>query len=190
MSDFEVFEVPGFLLQKGGVLPTARLAYATRGKLNAARDNAVLVPSWYTGTHNDSETFMLGEDRALDPGKYFIILTNLLGNGLSSSPSNTPPPFERGRFPKVTIHDNVRLQQMLRDREARRRAAAAGHRLLDGRVPDLPVGGAVPRHGAGRLPDRRLGPDRQLQQGVPAGAYGARSSSTRFSPTASTTARR
>ena len=71
MSDFEVFEVPGFLLQKGGVLPTARLAYATRGKLNAARDNAVLVPSWYTGTHNDSETFMLGEDRALDPRQVF-----------------------------------------------------------------------------------------------------------------------
>jgi len=113
MSDFETFEVPDFMLQKGGVLPTARLAYATRGKLNAARDNAVLVPSWYTGTHADSETFMLGADRALDPNKYFIILTNLLGNGLSSSPSNSPAPVDRGRFPKVTLHDNVRLQHQL-----------------------------------------------------------------------------
>jgi homoserine O-acetyltransferase len=113
MSDFEVFEVPDFMLEKGGVLPTARLAYVTRGTLNAARDNAVLVPSWYTGTHADSETFMLGADRALDPGRYFIILTNLLGGGLSSSPSNSPPPVERGRFPKVTIHDNVRLQHRL-----------------------------------------------------------------------------
>ena len=73
----------------------------------------MLVPSWYTGTHDDSETFMLGEHRALDPSKYFIILTNLLANGLSSSPSNSPPPVERGRFPKVTIHDNVRLQHQL-----------------------------------------------------------------------------
>jgi homoserine O-acetyltransferase len=73
----------------------------------------VLVPSWYTGTHDDSELFMLGEGRALDPNPYFIILTNLLANGLSSSPSNSPPPVERGRFPKVTIHDNVRLQHML-----------------------------------------------------------------------------
>jgi homoserine O-acetyltransferase len=113
MSDFETFAVANFMLQKGGVLPTARLAYVTRGSLNAARDNAVLVPSWYTGTHDDSEMFMLGEGRALDPNKYFIILTNLLANGLSSSPSNSPPPVERGRFPKVTIHDNVRLQQML-----------------------------------------------------------------------------
>ena len=99
MSDFEIFEAPNFLLQKGGILPTARLAYATRGVLSAARDNAVLVPSWYTGTHDDSEMFMLGEGRALDPGRYFIILTNLLANGLSSSPSNSPPPVERGGFP-------------------------------------------------------------------------------------------
>ena len=113
MSDFETFEAPNFLLQKGGVLPVARLAYATRGTLNGARDNAVLVPSWYTGTHDDSEIFMLGEGRALDPNRYFIILTNLLANGLSSSPSNSPAPVERGRFPKVTIHDNVRLQHML-----------------------------------------------------------------------------
>ena len=32
MSDFETFEAPNFLLQKGGVLPVARLAYATRGR--------------------------------------------------------------------------------------------------------------------------------------------------------------
>ena len=113
MSGFETFEVPNFLLQKGGALPTARLAYTTRGTLNAARDNAVLVPSWYTGTHDDTEAFMLGEHRALDPNKYFIILTNLLANGLSSSPSNSPAPVQRGRFPKVTIDDNVRLQHQL-----------------------------------------------------------------------------
>ena len=113
MADHEVFEEPNFVLQKGAFLPVARLAYKTVGTLNAARDNAVLVPSWYTGTHNDTETYMLGETRALDPRRYFIILTNLLGNGVSSSPSNTPAPFERGRFPHVTIYDNVRLQHLL-----------------------------------------------------------------------------
>src|SRR6185295_8316319 len=113
MSEVAMFEVPNFQLQKGGMLPLARLAYTTRGTLNRARDNAVLVPSWYTGTHEDSDTFMLGDGRALDPKKYFIILTNLLANGLSSSPSNSPPPVERGRFPKVTLHDNVSLQHRL-----------------------------------------------------------------------------
>lgn len=113
MSDYQVFETNNFMTQRGGVFPTIRLAYKTLGTLNAARDNAVLVPSWFTGTHNDVETFMMGEGRALDPRKYFIILTNLLGNGLSTSPSNVPPPLELGRFPHVTIHDNVRLQHML-----------------------------------------------------------------------------
>jgi homoserine O-acetyltransferase len=113
MSGHEVFEVPAFQLQKGGVLPTARLAYKTLGSLNAARDNAVLVPSWYTGTHTDTETFMVGEHRALDPRKYFIIMSDLLGNGLSSSPSNAPPPIELGRFPQVTLSDNVTLQHRL-----------------------------------------------------------------------------
>jgi homoserine O-acetyltransferase len=117
MADHQVFEESNFLLQKGAVLPTARLAYKTLGDLNAARDNAVLVPTWYTGTHDDTETFMLGEMRALDPRRYFIIMPNLLANGVSSSPSNTPAPFEHGRFPHVTIYDNVRLQHLLLTRQ-------------------------------------------------------------------------
>jgi hypothetical protein len=75
MADQEIFEEPNFVLQKGAMLPVARLAYKTVGALNAARDNAVLVPSWYTGTHNDTETYMLGGMRVLDPRRYFIILT-------------------------------------------------------------------------------------------------------------------
>jgi homoserine O-acetyltransferase/O-succinyltransferase len=54
MADDDVFEEPNFVLQKGAMLPVARLVYKTVGTLNAARDNAVLVPSWYTGTHNDT----------------------------------------------------------------------------------------------------------------------------------------
>ncbi len=94
-------------------MPLARLAYRTIGSLNAAKDNAILVPSWYTGTDADSELCMCGAHRALNPDKYFIILTNLLANGISSSPSNTPAPFEKGRFPKITLFDNVVLQHKL-----------------------------------------------------------------------------
>jgi homoserine O-acetyltransferase len=113
MSDVQFLEVSNFSLQKGGLLPRVRLAYRTLGSLNEAKDNGVLVPSWYTGTDADTEMFMVGPNRALDPNKYFIILTNLLANGVSSSPSNTPPPFEAGRFPKITLLDNVSLQQKL-----------------------------------------------------------------------------
>ena len=113
MSEF--LEVQNFMLQKGGMLPLARLAYRTLGTLNAARDNAVLVPSWYTGTDTDSEFVFCGGGgkRALDPSKHFIILTNLLGNGISSSPSNTPAPYDRSMFPNVTLYDNVVLQHKL-----------------------------------------------------------------------------
>ena len=54
------------MLQKGDVLSTAQLSYKTLGQLNADRSNAVLVPSWYTGTHVESGTFVVGSDRALD----------------------------------------------------------------------------------------------------------------------------
>jgi homoserine O-acetyltransferase len=47
---------------------------------------------------------------ALDPAEYLIIVPNMLGNGLSSSPSNTPAPYDRARFPNVTVYDNVRAQ--------------------------------------------------------------------------------
>ena len=50
---------------------------------------------------------------ALDPEKYFIIVPNLLGNGLSSSPANTPAPHDGPRFPLVTVRDNVLLQHRL-----------------------------------------------------------------------------
>src|ERR1700731_3538676 len=49
----------------------------------------------------------------LDPERYFIIIPNMFGNGLSSSPSNVGPPHDRGRFPGVTVADNVRMQHRL-----------------------------------------------------------------------------
>jgi homoserine O-acetyltransferase len=113
MTDFEIFEAANFALQKGGSLPTARLAYKTLGKLSPARDNVVLIPSWYSGTHREAEFCMVGTHRAITPERYFIVLTNLLGGGVSSSPSNTPAPYEGPRFPRTTLHDNVRLQHML-----------------------------------------------------------------------------
>ena len=53
------------------------------------------------------------EGRPLDPSKYFIVIPNHFGAAVSSSPSNTPPPFERTRFPRTTGYDNVVAQQRL-----------------------------------------------------------------------------
>jgi homoserine O-acetyltransferase len=113
MNDYDVFEAPDFALQKGGALPVARLAYKTLGILSPDRDNVVVIPSWYSGTHREAEFCMVGPGRPITPEKHFIVLTNLMSGGLSSSPSNTPAPFEAARFPRVTLYDNVRLQHML-----------------------------------------------------------------------------
>ena len=109
---FEHLDLGPYTLDSGVVLPDARLAFRTHGALNAAGDNAVLVPHQFSATSAGMEG-LIGEGRALDPSRYFIILPDQFGSGLSSSPSNTPAPFDRGRFPSVTIADDVRAQHRL-----------------------------------------------------------------------------
>ena len=111
MSDFEVYEIPGFTTQ-GGITFDATVAYKTFGSLNAARDNAVLIPTFYGGRHEDTE-YMVGSDRAIDPERYFVVIANMFGNGYSSSPSNIAPPYGAGAFPLITAFDNVRAQHQL-----------------------------------------------------------------------------
>jgi homoserine O-acetyltransferase/O-succinyltransferase len=112
MADYEIFELGQVALQCGLTLSQTRLAYKTYGELNAARDNVILMPTFYGSQHAENETAMAGW-RSLDPNKYFIVVPNMFGNGLSSSPSNTPPPFDRAVFPHVTIYDNVVCQHRL-----------------------------------------------------------------------------
>jgi homoserine O-acetyltransferase len=111
-ADYEVFELGDVKLQEGATLRDAELAYKTYGELDADRGNAIVYPTWYSGRHWDNE-WLIGEGMALDPSRYFIIVPNMLGNGLSSSPSNTPPPYDRARFPRVTFYDNVEVQHRL-----------------------------------------------------------------------------
>ena len=106
------FTFQNILLQSGAALPKVTLVYETHGTLNAAGDNCILLPTYYTGTHR-SYARLIGPGRALDPTRYFIVIPNMLGNGVSASPSNTPPPFNGPRFPNITITDNIRLQHTL-----------------------------------------------------------------------------
>jgi len=112
MVDYEIFELGEVRLQMGATLRDAKLAYRTYGSLDQAKSNAIVYPTWYSGQHYDNE-WLIGEGMALDPTRYCIIVPNMLGNGLSSSPSNTPPPYDRARFPRVTVYDNVSIQHRL-----------------------------------------------------------------------------
>jgi homoserine O-acetyltransferase/O-succinyltransferase len=108
----EYFDLGDFPLETGYTLRGARLAYKTHGTLNATRDNVILVPHWYSATSATMELW-IGEGRALDPTKYFIVVPGQFGGGFSSSPSNTLPPFNQAAFPPVTIGDDVRAQHRL-----------------------------------------------------------------------------
>ena len=99
--------IPHFALDNGVVLPEARVRYLTYGTLNAARDNVVLLPSHYMADAHGYE-WLIGPGKALDPARYFLVATELFGNGKSSSPSNMPEPLHGPRFPVTTIRDNVR----------------------------------------------------------------------------------
>ena len=102
-----VFALGDLPLQSGAVLPEARLSWKTHGRLAPARDNVVLYPTSYGAQHPDLE-WLIGPDGVLDPGRWFIVIPDMFGNGLSSSPSNTPD--WQGL---VTAWDNVHVQHRL-----------------------------------------------------------------------------
>jgi homoserine O-acetyltransferase/O-succinyltransferase len=106
------FALPHFELQCGVTLPQAELVYQTYGELNADRSNAILYPTSYGAQHTDLE-WLIRPDSILDPTQWFIIIPNMFGNGLSTSPSNNPACglVEQGFW--FTHVDNVRAQAQL-----------------------------------------------------------------------------
>ncbi len=108
----EYFELGDVELQSGKSLRKACLAYKTYGELSPDSDNVVVLPTFFTGTHRRNQGFF-GPGRAIDPARHFIVSVNMFGNGLSSSPSNTPAPQDGPRFPLVTLRDNVTCQHRL-----------------------------------------------------------------------------
>ena len=175
--DYEVFELGEVTLQSGVTLPDARLAYKTYGSLDASGDNVIVMPTFYTGTHARNEGYLRAVP-ALDPSRWFVVSVNMFGNGLSSSPSNTAPPFDGPRFPPVTLHDNVACQHRLLTEAlgVKRIALVVGWSMAGLSV--VSVGGAVPGDGRRDPALLRLGPHLCAQQGLSrrreGGAHGRR----------------
>ena len=108
----EVFRLGDLRLQRGMTLRDARIVYQTYGELNPDRSNVIVYPTSYSAQHTDLE-WLIRPDGILDPSRYFIVIPNMFGNGLSSSPSNTGIPYDQGRYPGVTTYDNVMAQRRL-----------------------------------------------------------------------------
>jgi len=112
MTDYQQFQLGDVELLSGEALLNAQLSYKTYGNLNTGKNNVVVLPTFYTGSHTRNEGFF-GAGRAIDPNKHFIVSINLFGNGISSSPSNTPAPQDGPRFPKISLWDNIACQYKL-----------------------------------------------------------------------------
>jgi homoserine O-acetyltransferase/O-succinyltransferase len=98
-------------LESGEAIKDFSISYVTHGALNAKKSNAILMVTALGGNHHRLD-FMIGPGKALDPDKYFIVCTDAIGNGLTSSPSNSKAQ-PRMAFPKFAIRDMVESQYRL-----------------------------------------------------------------------------
>lgn len=141
----------------GEVVMDCRIAYRTAGTLNAARDNAILIPTWYGGSSKSLHR-LLGAGAMVDTTRFFVVLVDALGDGVSTSPSNSA--IQPGaRFPRLTVADMVDAQhRLVREHlELSRLHAVLGFSLggmqaLEWavRYPDV-AGSVVSLHGTPRL---------------------------------------
>ena len=98
-------------LEGGATIQDCRIAYRAFGRLNAARTNAVLIPTWLLGRSEDWLP-LLGRDAYVDTTRFYTLVVDAFGDGHSSSPSNTPTEA-RAAFRELTIADMVKAQHRL-----------------------------------------------------------------------------
>jgi homoserine O-acetyltransferase len=107
----QIFGEGDLRLESGETIRDFAMSYVTHGSLNAAKSNAILMVTAVGGNHHRLD-FMIGPGKALDTEKYFIVCTDAISNGLSSSPSNSKLQ-PRMQFPRFGIRDMVQSQYRL-----------------------------------------------------------------------------
>jgi homoserine O-acetyltransferase/O-succinyltransferase len=118
-----VFDQPFFLDAQEGSdpsLPRLEIAYRSWGTLAPGGDNAIIVCHALTGSADADEWWApyFGAGRVLDPAHDFIVCSNVLGSCYGSTGPLSQAPDGRpwgGRFPAVTLRDQVRAQMALAD---------------------------------------------------------------------------
>ena len=107
----QLYKIGDLKLESGEVIKDFAISYVTHGTLNAKKSNAILMVTAISGNHHRLD-FMIGPGKALDTNKYFIICTDAIGNGLTTSPSNSAAQ-PRMQFPRFLIRDMVVSQYRL-----------------------------------------------------------------------------
>jgi homoserine O-acetyltransferase len=108
----QIAELGTCALESGEKIEDCKIGYRTFGKLDAAKSNVVLFPTWFTGT--TKPLIEMIPQKLVDTSRFHLILVDALADGVSSAPSNsTKQP--RLKFPKITIRDMVESQRRLLD---------------------------------------------------------------------------
>jgi homoserine O-acetyltransferase/O-succinyltransferase len=107
----QTFNEGDLKLESGEAIKDFSISYVTHGTLNPTKSNAILMVTAISGNHHRLD-FMIGPGKALDPDKYFIVCTDAIANGLTTSPSNSKAQ-PRMQFPKFSIRDMVESQYRL-----------------------------------------------------------------------------
>jgi len=164
---------PGdFKLESGETIKDFCISYVTHGTLNEKKSNAILMVTAIGGNHHRID-YLIGPGRALDPSKYFVIATDAIGNGLTTSPSNSKSQ-PKMKFPKFNIRDMVNSQQRLVSEKLGIRklvtvigASMGGMQALQWAVshPDM-MDSAVPIIPLGRTPAWTTGVLEMLRQSI------------------------
>jgi homoserine O-acetyltransferase len=107
----QIGDLGEFKLESGAVIHGCKLGYRALGTLNAAKSNAIVFPTWFTGNSADLLRVVTATG-LVDPAGYYVILIDALGDGVSCSPSNSAT--QHGvDFPAFTIRDMVESEHRL-----------------------------------------------------------------------------
>lgn len=101
-----------FKLVNGQTIHDCKLGYRTLGQLNAAKSNAILMPTAFTQQSSDVIDEVSGKDGLFDTSPYFVIAVDSLGDGVSCSPS-TSSSQHGAAFPHFTVEDMVNSEHAL-----------------------------------------------------------------------------
>ncbi|HET7788143.1 MAG TPA: alpha/beta fold hydrolase [Myxococcales bacterium] len=107
----QFFDLGDFALENGEVVRGCRIGYRTYGSLDAAGSNAVLVAPWLMGTSREVAA-QIGPGKLVDSSRYFVVAVDALGNGVSTSPSNSRAQ-PGARFPAFSMRDMVESEHRL-----------------------------------------------------------------------------
>ena len=135
--DKKTFTLPSYTTVGGKTIKNVRVGYETYGTLNAAGDNAIFIPHFFTGTSHAAGKYaaadgaagiwdaIIGSGKPIDTDKYFVISADMLSNlntkdpkVVTTGPASTNP--ETGKpygmtFPVVAMRDSVRVHKALVD---------------------------------------------------------------------------